>query len=97
MPYNPEYHHRQSIRLLDYDYREEGAYFVTVCSYGKECVFGEVVGDEMRPNDSGEIAAACWDEIPVHFPFVDLDAFAVMPNHIHGILVINRNNAKRRE
>jgi len=88
MPYDARYHHRRSIRLPDHDYRSPGAYFVTICVYGRECLLGEVVDGEMRLNDWGHIAWDCWQALPEHFAHVELDAWVVMPNHLHGILVI---------
>jgi len=61
---------------------------VTICTHNRACLFGEIVNGEMRLNEAGNIAQQCWDDIPVHFPDVDLDEFVVMPNHIHGIVVI---------
>jgi len=66
-----------------------GAYFVTICTQERACVLGEIVDGEMRLNDAGSIARRCWEEIPRHFPLVELDAFVVMPNHVHGIIVIH--------
>ena len=80
---------RKSPRLRGYDYRLAGAYFVTVCTHNRACVFGQVLDGEMRVNALGEIATACWTEIPTHFPLADLDVFVVMPNHVHGIIVID--------
>lgn len=80
---------RRSIRLFSYDYSQNGAYFVTVCTQNRECLFGEVVHGEMRLNHAGQIANQCWRNIPTHFPHVDIDEFILMPNHIHGILVID--------
>ena len=88
MRFDPEKHHRRSIRLKGHDYSQPGAYFVTICTRDQECLFGHVVNGEMRLNDAGEIAQRCWEEIPRHFPLVELDAFVVMPNHVHGIIVI---------
>ena len=88
MRYDPERHHRRSIRLKGYDYSREGAYFVTICTQYRLCLFGEVVDGEMRLNDAGRIAEQCWLAIPNHFPHVALDAFVIMPNHIHGVLWI---------
>jgi putative transposase len=65
-----------------------GGYFLTIRTWQRECLFGEVVDGEMRLNDAGEIARRCWGDMPHHFPFVELDAFMVMPNHVHGIIVI---------
>jgi REP element-mobilizing transposase RayT len=79
---------RRSTRLQDHDYASPGAYFVTVCTKGRECIFGEVEGDEVRLTREGKAAAACWLDIPQHFPHVELDQWVVMPNHLHGILLI---------
>ena len=81
-------HHRRSIRLKEYDYAQVGAYFVTICARDRECLLGDVIDGEMRLNEYGQIVMECWDEIPRHFPNVELDEFVVMPNHVHGILVI---------
>lgn len=91
MKYNPDYHHRQSIRLKGYDYRQAGAYYVTICCYQKICFLGEIINGIMKPNFAGETAAAVWYNLPRHFPFLELDAFVVMPNHFHGIIVINQH------
>lgn len=88
MPYNPKIHHRRSIRLLNYDYSMPGAYFVTICVQDRSCLFGDVVDGKMRLKNAGHVVCECWNAIPNYFPHVDLDAFVVMPNHVHGILVI---------
>jgi putative transposase len=88
--YNREIHHRRSVRLKGHDYSRSGAYFVTICAYDRECLFGDVADDGMRLNDYGRVVQACWDEILYHFREVQLDAFVVMPNHVHGILVCTR-------
>ena len=88
MPYDPERHLRRSIRLKDYDYSQAGAYFVTVCTHGQECLFGEIEDGIMCLNPLGLIVRACWDNLPNHYPNVELDAFTVMPNHVHGIVVL---------
>ena len=89
MPYNPKNHRRRSIRLPNYDYSRPGAYFVTICVQGRACLFGDVVDGEMRLNDFGRVTYDCWNDIPKHFPHVQLDAFVIMPNHVHGI--VNRH------
>ncbi len=89
MPYDPQKHHRRSIRLKGYDYTQPGAYYVTLCTKVRQCLFRDVVKGEMRLNSLGHIAFTCWEAIPDHFPHVELDAFVVMPNHVHGILVIS--------
>jgi len=79
---------RRSIRLRGYDYTRAGAYYVTVCTQGRLPLFGDVVNDVMVPNAMGNIVQRCWDAIPEHMPMVVCDAFVVMPNHVHGIIVI---------
>jgi len=88
MPFDPEQHRRRSIRLKDYDYSWPGAYFVTVCAFQRKRLFGEVVDEEVRLSPLGGIVGDCWSEIPRHFDSVSLDTFVIMPNHIHGIVVI---------
>lgn len=80
--------HRHSIRLKGYDYSQAGVYFVTICSVDRGLLFGDIHSDAMRLNPYGLVARQCWDDIPVHFPTVTLDAFVVMPNHVHGIIII---------
>jgi REP element-mobilizing transposase RayT len=81
-------HHRRSIRLQGYDYSQTGAYFVTIVAWQRECLFGEIVNGEMKLNRMGQIAQKWWHEIPRHFPNVILGAFVIMPNHVHGIIII---------
>ena len=88
MKYNPKIHHRRSIRLTHYDYSLPGAYFVTICAFGKQCIFGQVAGDQMRENDCGTIVREQWLDTVRIRPQIELDAFTVMPNHLHGILWI---------
>ena len=82
-------HHRRSIRLPGYDYSSEGAYFVTICTHERQHLFGEIVGGNMILNEIGKIVLAQWQKIPGRFMHVELDEFIVMPNHLHGILIIN--------
>lgn len=89
MGYTPEKHHRQSIRLKGYDYAQAGAYFITLCTHGREYLFGEVVNGVMRLNEWGTIVREEWIKTAVLRPRVVLDAFVVMPNHLHGIIVLN--------
>ena len=91
MPFDPNIHHRRSTRLAGYDYSQEGAYFVTICTYAKQWQFGDVQNDVMILNQYGQIANSCWLEIPSHFPQIELDAFVIMPNHMHGIIVITES------
>ena len=88
MTYDPGIHHRRSIRLRGHDYRGGGAYFVTCCVDGKESLFGRVVDSIMLINECGQVVHRAWAAIPQRFPSVVPDAFQVMPNHLHGILVI---------
>lgn len=91
MPYNPAIHYRRSIRLPGYDYTQSGAYFVTICAYQKECLFGEIVDGQMRLNQYGQIVADEWKQSSVIRKEIQLDASIVMPNHFHGIVVITNN------
>lgn len=88
MPYDPNKHHRHSIRLRGYDYSQAGMYFVTICAQGRECLFGQVADNTFQPNACGLIVAECLDALPGHFEYVSLDACVVMPNHMHAIVVL---------
>ena len=79
-----------STRLQDWDYGWSAAYFVTICTKDREYFFGEINDDVMKLSEIGKLAENFWLEIPQHFPFVILDAFVVMPNHVHGIILINK-------
>ena len=96
MTYNPEIHHRRSIRLPGYDYAQSGAYFVTVCAYQQESVFGGVVDGGMVLNDWGRIVDQFWVEVSLHFPVVTVDLQVTMPNHVHAIIVIAPDDTPRR-
>ena len=80
---------RQSPRLQDYDYAQAGAYFITICAHERHLMFGHIADDAMTLGAAGVIAERHWTAIPGHFPHVELDAFVVMPNHVHGILVFS--------
>jgi putative transposase len=88
--FDPKKHHRKSTRLKGYDYCV-GAYFVTIVTYERDRLFGKIENGEMTLNDFGKIADECWRAIHDHFPFVELGAYVVMPNHVHGVLIINDN------
>jgi REP element-mobilizing transposase RayT len=88
MPYDRNRHHRRSIRLRGYDYAQAGAYFITLVAAGRECLFGEVVDGVAHLSAWGQIAREEWDRTAVLRPYVSLDAFMIMPNHVHGIVVI---------
>ena len=86
--FDPDCQHRRSIRLRGYDYTQAGAYFVTIVIQDRACMFGEVVDGHMRLNDAGRMVANEWGALCSRFINIDLDAFIVMPNHIHGVIVI---------
>jgi putative transposase len=88
MKYYAEIHHRRSIRLMGWDYSQPGAYFITICTHDRRCIFGRVVNGEMRLSQIGQIVQRIILEIPTHFPGVVLGEFIIMPNHIHMILWI---------
>jgi REP element-mobilizing transposase RayT len=88
MAYNPEKHHRRSIRLKGYDYARVGTYFVTVCTHDRTCLFGNMADGMMALTDAGRIVQTTWDGLPEHYPGVELDAFVLMPNHVHGIILL---------
>ena len=86
MKYNPEIHHRRSIRLKEYDYSQAGAYFITMCTWQKECLFGKILNAEIMLSSVGKIVQQEWCNISKRFLNVELDTFVIMPNHLHGII-----------
>lgn len=80
---------RRSLRLRGYDYSQVGMYFITICTYGRELLFGEVVEVEMVVNQMGKVVEEEWLRTPALRPYVTLDEFVVMPNHVHGIIVFS--------
>lgn len=95
--YDPQKHHRQSIRLQGYDYASAGGYFVTVVTWHRETLFGEIANREMRLNKVGKIVEWEWLELPKRLPYISLGAYVVMPNHFHGILFIHENVGATRQ
>src|SRR3990167_873930 len=91
----PEKHFRRSIRLKEYDYARNGAYFVTVCAYNHQCLFGEIVNGEMQLRKFGQIVYDEWLQTAQLRSNVVLDVFIVMPNHFHTILIINNDDDGR--
>ena len=91
MTYDAQIHHRRSIRLRGYDYSQEGGYFVTICTKDRACLFGTIVENKMQLNETGRFVDDCWKQIPTHFPRVILDEYKIMPNHVHGIIMIEGN------
>jgi putative transposase len=94
MKYNAASHHRRSIRRRGYDYSLAGAYFVTICIKNRDCLLGEIGNDKVYLSRMGNIVKESWMKIPVHFKDVRLDQFVIMPNHLHGIIVIQRKPSK---
>jgi putative transposase len=80
--------HRRSIRLKGYDYTQPGTYFVTIVTQGRRHLFGEVADGKILLNDAGQMVNDVWMDLPKHYPGVELDAFVIMPNHIHGIIIL---------
>ena len=81
-----------SARLQSWDYSNNGAYFITICTQNRNHFFGKIINQEMQLSEIGKLAQKYWLEIPEHFPFVELGNFVVMPNHFHGILIIDKTN-----
>ena len=90
--YNLTLHYRYSTRLKYYDYSQAGAYFVTVCSQNRECIFGDISNGEMRLNSAGKLVEKWWVELNHKYKDIALDAFVIMPNHVHGIIVLTTGN-----
>ncbi len=92
--YDPDKHHRRSIRLKGYDYSTPGAYFITALVKNRECILSQIRDGNVTLSVLGEIVNQCWNDIPNHFPSVHLDAFVIMPNHLHGIIVLAGEDAR---
>jgi putative transposase len=86
-------HDRRSIRLKNYDYTQSGAYFVTICTINRIHLFGEIIDGEMSLNPAGGMVKTIWHEIPAHYSYVEIDAFVIMPNHIHRIIILLENHS----
>ncbi len=86
--FNPQKHHRRSIRLRGYDYSQPGAYFITIVTYQRECLFGEIVGGEMKLNQYGKIVDHAWHDLPNHYRHVEPGVLCSMPNHVHGVIIL---------
>lgn len=86
--YNPEIHHRRSIRLADYDYSAEGFYFITICTQDKRCLFGEVINKEMVLNEIGKIIEECFLSLNKKYQTIRCWEYVIMPNHFHCIIQI---------
>ena len=88
MIYNPDIHHRQSIRLKGYDYTKEGTYFISICTHNRENIFGKIVDGTMVLSEFGIIVENTWFDLPNHNSNIILDAFIIMPNHVHAIIIV---------
>jgi REP element-mobilizing transposase RayT len=93
MTYDPEIHHRQSLRWDKHNYSSPGFYYVTICIQDHRCLLGDVQSGVMNLNDAGDMVDAAWFGIPAQFPTIQLDEHITMPNHFHGIIEIKRGNA----
>jgi putative transposase len=94
--YNPAVHHRRSIRLNGYDYSDPGAYFVTICTYDRICLFGKITNGEMKLNGYGDIVRDEWEKSPLIRAEIELGPFVIMPNHFHCIIkIIDLANDRR--
>jgi putative transposase len=87
-PFDPEIHHRRSVRIPGYDYSAEGMYFITICVDGRRCLFGDVVEDVLELNDVGRVIDATWRWLAEQYDHVELGPYIVMPNHVHGIILL---------
>lgn len=95
MTYNPNIHHRRSIRLPGYDYAQAGAYFITICTDQRQCLFGEIRDGKMHLNEMGVIVRDEWEKSSEIRGEIELREFVVMPNHFHGIVIIQRSRVIR--
>ncbi len=94
MTYDPDRHHRRSIRLKGFDYSQSAVYFITICVQKRGCLFGTISQDRMLLNDAGKMVSAEWLALPARFPSVILDEYVVMPNHFHGIIYISPDSTE---
>jgi REP element-mobilizing transposase RayT len=94
MPNDPRPRH-QPLRLPGYDYSQAGTYFITVCTQNRLMLFGEVIDSDVRLNEMGMIVQQTGDDLPRHYHGIDLDAFIVMPNHVHGIIILADQSERR--
>jgi len=88
MKYNPDIHHRRSIRLKGYDYSQTGLYFITICTQNRLCLFGEIKNGEIILNDAGIMIDKWWNELKHKYRNIKLHEQIIMPNHLHGIIQI---------
>ena len=91
MSNDPKFPQRRSIRMAGYDYGQTGWYFITVCTDARARLFGEIVDAAMQPNASGTVVNTCWLALAEKNSFIELDAYVLMPNHVHGILHLTQS------
>ena len=84
---------RRSIRLQGYDYTRQGAYFVTICTRNRACLLGDIVEGRMHLSEAGRLAQVAWEDLPHHYPHVQIDVWVIMPNHMHGIVILTEAQA----
>ena len=92
MKYDPQIHHRRSIRLKGYDYSQSGLYFITICIQNRECLLGKIEQGLINLNQAGQMVQQMWQQLPQRFSSIQIDEFVVMPNHLHGIIAISMVN-----
>jgi REP-associated tyrosine transposase len=85
---------RRRLRLAGYDYSQSGPYFVTICIKERACILGKITESVMQLSNFGDIVTLCWHDLPCHYPGISLNAFAVMPNHIHGIIFLGAGSPR---
>ena len=95
MKYDPKIHHRHSIRVPGYDYSQAGYYFITCTTHDRQNLLGEIIDGKMIENRYGRIVHQTWRDLRNHYPEIELDEFCVMPNHVHGIIVIKSTDQPR--
>jgi len=88
MKFNPDIHHRKTIRLREYDYSQTGFYFVTICTQNRAPLFGDIIDGLMVLNEAGRMVQTVWNDMSAYYPDVLLDEFVIMPNHVHGIVIV---------
>ena len=84
---------RRSIRLKEYDYSQSGAYFVTICTQDRECIFSEIADGQIILNDAAKMVDEKWRELKIRFPHIELDEYVIMPNHLHGIITVGAGSS----
>lgn len=95
MKYNSNIHHRRSVRLKEYDYSKLGGYFVTVVTYNKEYLFGNIINGNVILNDPGQMIQEIWNDLPKYYHEVEIDSFIIMPNHVHGVIFLTDNKCEK--